>query len=206
MKESGLILLQTIPASIDIEEFKRELTRSIKDIINVHDLHIWQLTANKSVCTAHIIFENPEIFTKVKAEIDKFFEQQGITIVTIQPEFLSAIDSETVQKPAQTCLVQCRDRMCKVKYCCKTNSIVLSSKSSLNGPSRDISSARLPELTEVNSIKTEFTGINSTGYNETDVTELENSSVAVTVKQFDLEKVSTESAGEQSMNEPPKDV
>lgn len=58
MKQSGLILLQTIPDCIDIDCFKKNLLVSFEDIVNVHDLHIWQLSASKYVSTAHIIFQN----------------------------------------------------------------------------------------------------------------------------------------------------
>lgn len=61
MKESGLILLQTMPGSIDIEVFKSDLLAQFKDIVSVHDIHIWQLTANKLVSTAHIIFQNTHV-------------------------------------------------------------------------------------------------------------------------------------------------
>lgn len=61
MKESGLILLQTIPASIDIEMFKSDLLRQFDDIVSVHDLHIWQMTSSKYVSTAHIVFNNPMV-------------------------------------------------------------------------------------------------------------------------------------------------
>lgn len=61
MKESCLILLQTIPDTIDIEQFKTDLMKSFTEIVSVHDLHIWQLTASKCVSTAHIIFKNPNV-------------------------------------------------------------------------------------------------------------------------------------------------
>lgn len=61
MKESGLILLQTMPGTIDIEVFKVDLLQQFSDIVSVHDIHIWQLTANKSVSTAHIIFQNSKV-------------------------------------------------------------------------------------------------------------------------------------------------
>ena len=65
VKESGLILLQTIPATIDIEEFKKNLLESFSEIINVHDLHIWQLNAHKYVSTAHIIFHDQKVNLKI---------------------------------------------------------------------------------------------------------------------------------------------
>lgn len=61
MKESSLILLQTIPGSIDIAIFKAKLLKTFPTIYNVHDLHIWQLTAKKYVSTAHLIFLNPVV-------------------------------------------------------------------------------------------------------------------------------------------------
>lgn len=59
VKESCLILLQTIPASIDIEVFKADLLKTFDDIVSVHDLHIWQMTSEKYVSTVHILFHNP---------------------------------------------------------------------------------------------------------------------------------------------------
>ena len=61
MRESGLILLQTIPATIDIAIFKQKLLKTFPTIYNVHDLHIWQLTAKKYVSTAHLIFSNETV-------------------------------------------------------------------------------------------------------------------------------------------------
>lgn len=61
MKESCLILLQTIPGTINIESLKTQLTENFPDIINVHDFHIWELAANKVISTVHIIFQNPKV-------------------------------------------------------------------------------------------------------------------------------------------------
>ncbi|XP_058459052.1 calcium/manganese antiporter SLC30A10 isoform X2 [Malaya genurostris] len=47
MKESGMILLQTIPDTIDIDIFEKSLLGTFPDIVSVHDLHIWQLSSNK---------------------------------------------------------------------------------------------------------------------------------------------------------------
>lgn len=56
-----MILLQTIPDTIDIEIFERTMLKTFPDIVSVHDLHIWQLSSNKYVSTAHVIFENPKV-------------------------------------------------------------------------------------------------------------------------------------------------
>lgn len=61
VKESCLILLQTIPDTINIDSLRSQLVQHFPGIINVHDLHIWQLTATKVISTAHIIFETPKV-------------------------------------------------------------------------------------------------------------------------------------------------
>jgi len=61
VKESGLILLQTIPNHINIDNLKRELLEAFPGIVNVHDLHVWQLAGEKIISTAHIIFLDPTV-------------------------------------------------------------------------------------------------------------------------------------------------
>ncbi|XP_046747655.1 zinc transporter 1 isoform X2 [Diprion similis] len=66
MKESGLILLQTIPNHINIKSLKKELLEAFPGIVNVHDLHVWQLTGDKTISTAHIIFLNQTMKPNLK--------------------------------------------------------------------------------------------------------------------------------------------
>jgi Co/Zn/Cd efflux system component len=41
VKESCYILLQTIPAALDVEEVKTELFAKFPAILNIHEMHIW---------------------------------------------------------------------------------------------------------------------------------------------------------------------
>lgn len=116
MKEAGLILLQTIPETIDIEIFKSNLMKKFEEIKGVHDLHIWQLTRSKYVSTVHVIFQDPDVYARIIDDIVIFFHEQGITIVTIQPEFKVTGNIET-----HDCLVKCVDKACILKHCCNTN-------------------------------------------------------------------------------------
>lgn len=61
MKESGLILLQTIPNHINIDSLQKDLLAAFPDIVNVHDLHVWQLNGEKVVSTVHIIYADPTV-------------------------------------------------------------------------------------------------------------------------------------------------
>lgn len=52
-------------------------------------------------------------------EIINFFHEQGISIVTIQPEFNTTSDSVCAGENNK-CLVTCRQKECKPKHCCTT--------------------------------------------------------------------------------------
>ncbi|XP_055536090.1 zinc transporter 10 [Wyeomyia smithii] len=128
MKESGMILLQTIPDTIDIDIFEKSLMDSFPDIVSVHDLHIWQLSSNKYVSTAHIIFGTTKVYAAINDQVITFFHDQGINQVTIQPEFktklpelpllAAAADAPTSAGTTAKCLMQCRQVGCLERHCC----------------------------------------------------------------------------------------
>uniref|UniRef100_A0A6P7H0N1 Zinc/cadmium resistance protein isoform X1 n=2 Tax=Diabrotica virgifera virgifera TaxID=50390 RepID=A0A6P7H0N1_DIAVI len=120
MKESCLILLQTMPDTIDIDTLKIQLLNHFPDIVNIHDFHIWQLTAHRVISTVHIIFQNPKVYKQLIEEVKEFFNDYGITQVTIQPEFFkknASMDSLN-SKYAPNCLVACLEDGCKDNHCC----------------------------------------------------------------------------------------
>ncbi|XP_032668233.1 zinc transporter 1 isoform X2 [Odontomachus brunneus] len=114
MKESGLILLQTIPNHINIDSLKRKLLEAFPGIVNVHDLHVWQLAGDKIISTAHIIFLDPKVYASIKDQVTAFFVEMGITQVTVQPEFHK-------MKPHMErtdCLIRCHGEHCSYSQCC----------------------------------------------------------------------------------------
>ncbi|GLV35489.1 Zinc transporter 77C [Carabus blaptoides fortunei] len=122
MKESCLILLQTIPDTINIDNLRSQLIKQFPDIVNVHDLHVWQLTAQKVISTAHIVFKNPREYAKITDAIKEFFQDHGITQVTIQPEFYIK-DNTPVKLDKKlsvdgVCLMKCQSEGCKNSACC----------------------------------------------------------------------------------------
>ncbi|OAD52385.1 Zinc transporter 10 [Eufriesea mexicana] len=114
MKESGLILLQTIPNHINIDSLKRELLEAFPGIVNVHDLHVWQLTGQKIISTVHIIFLDPTVYASISDQVTAFFIEMGITQVTIQPEFHKM--RPNMEKTG--CLIRCHDEYCSSSQCC----------------------------------------------------------------------------------------
>lgn len=49
LKESALILLQTVPKEIKIKQLKHDIVEKIPGIIAVHELHVWKLSGNKII-------------------------------------------------------------------------------------------------------------------------------------------------------------
>ena len=53
-RESLRILLQHAPADIDLDEISSDLV-AIDGVVEVHDLHLWTLTSDMEVLTAHVV-------------------------------------------------------------------------------------------------------------------------------------------------------
>lgn len=112
LKESALILLQTVPEQIDMPKLKGKL-KSLDGVLAVHDLHIWQLAGARIIATAHIKCTDPALYMDIAKRIKDVFHDEGIHATTVQPEF-SAF-SEGFGDPQ--CELSCRSQ-CKPKLCC----------------------------------------------------------------------------------------
>ncbi|KAL7018742.1 hypothetical protein ACKWTF_010891 [Chironomus riparius] len=173
MKEAGMILLQTIPNTIDIKELHNKILAKFPQIDSLHDFHIWQLTHAKFVATVHMIFHDPSVFNECINDIINFFHEHDINIVTIQPEFktLDCIEqgfSESklsTEEESALCLVACRQITCEEKLCCQRRSSTCSSESLSNkskGNSQvleQVISIRNVSGEELNIVNQEFTSI-----------------------------------------------
>lgn len=136
MKESGLILLQTIPKHIDVDILKMSLLQDFPEIRSIHDLHIWCLTSSTIIATCHVSLPasyTEESYLKLSKSMIDFFSREGITSVTIQPEFSddteldgSSISTTPAQSPRplpKKCLYTCSSSEdgsdCTEFKCCK---------------------------------------------------------------------------------------
>lgn len=106
---------------MNINSMRRELLNKFPDILNVHDFHVWQLTMDKVILTVHIIFQDPKVYANVINEINEFFLEQGITQLTIQPEFFQkSTNLSNIRDKANVrfCLMKCKSDSCITGYCC----------------------------------------------------------------------------------------
>ncbi|XP_066117521.1 proton-coupled zinc antiporter SLC30A1 [Saccopteryx bilineata] len=142
LKESALILLQTVPKQIDIKNLIKEL-RNVEGVEEVHELHVWQLAGSRIIATAHIKCEDPTSYMQVAKIIKDVFHNHGIHATTIQPEFAS-VGSKSSVVP---CELACRTQ-CALKQCCGTLPQAHSGKDTEKAPTVSISCLELSDNLE----------------------------------------------------------
>lgn len=142
LKESALILLQTVPKQIDIKNLIKEL-RDVEGVEEVHELHVWQLAGSRIIATAHIKCEDPTSYMQVAKTIKDVFHNHGIHATTIQPEFAS-VGSKSSVVP---CELACRTQ-CALKQCCGTRPQAQSGKDAEKAPAVSISCLELSDNLE----------------------------------------------------------
>ena len=137
-KETCYILLQTIPKHLEIRRIKSQLLETIPEINGIHELHVWRLTNEKIIASAHLNRPNLSNYMVVAEKVKKFFHSIGIHSVTIQYEFdddstlptnnsssrrtSETIDSNEAEKIAGDCLLRCANAECDTQTCCTKDS------------------------------------------------------------------------------------
>ena len=79
------VLLESTPRDLDIESLYNDLN-SIKGVISVHDIHLWNISIGRPSIALHIICDNPNEILKIATQTCKNY---GIKHCTIQTETLS---------------------------------------------------------------------------------------------------------------------
>ncbi|KAK0142179.1 Zinc transporter 1 [Merluccius polli] len=111
LKESALILLQTVPKQIDMHRLNENLL-SLDGVLAIHELHIWQLAGSRIIATAHIKCHDPTAYMDVAKRIKDFFHDEGIHATTVQPEFVTFSSDSRDSLCELSCRTQCAPKLC----------------------------------------------------------------------------------------------
>lgn len=111
LKESALILLQTVPKQVNINRLNERLL-SLDGVLAIHELHIWQLAGSRIIATAHIKCHDPTSYMDVAKRIKDFFHDEGIHATTIQPEFVTFSSESRDSLCELSCRTQCAPKLC----------------------------------------------------------------------------------------------
>lgn len=134
LRESALILLQTVPTHIQVDAIQRRLLEKVDGVLAVHEFHVWQLAGNRIIASAHIRCRNLSEYMKIAEKVKEFFHNEGIHSTTIQPEFveLEALNlsegasSLNISGSQDGCALDCptTEEGCINATCCQTNNKV----------------------------------------------------------------------------------
>ena len=87
LREAGAILLEAVPKNISYSEVGQAL-QALPGVQGVHDLHIWNMAANRPAVIAHIHLVGPHVWEEVLHQARQMLLTRfGISHVTLQPEF-----------------------------------------------------------------------------------------------------------------------
>jgi cobalt-zinc-cadmium efflux system protein len=88
LRESGNILVEGCPSSIDIIQLKKAIL-AFEEVKEIHHLHVWNINSQNIVLTAHLVVVQEgfsgEMLNRVQSELKQSF---GLSHVTLQLESL----------------------------------------------------------------------------------------------------------------------
>lgn len=84
MRESGRIFLEAAPADVDPDSLGDKLVAQAS-VVEVHDLHVWQITSGQAALSAHVLVEPGGDCHAVRRDLEELLRHDyGITHTTVQ--------------------------------------------------------------------------------------------------------------------------
>eukprot|EP00742_Colponemidia_sp_Colp-10_P002492 GILJ01002656.1.p1 GENE.GILJ01002656.1~~GILJ01002656.1.p1 ORF type:complete len:716 (-),score=73.49 GILJ01002656.1:117-2237(-) len=105
------ILLQGVPLEVDLGLLTEQLLK-VEGVLDIHDLHVWQLSGSKIVGSVHIVTRKTDDFSRISEAVKLVLHSNGVHSSTIQPEFVHT------QKQVTTCAEPVCDTGCEQNSCC----------------------------------------------------------------------------------------
>ena len=85
------VLMEGVPAHLDYDDVGRELSR-VPGIAGVHDLHVWQMGADRVALSAHVALADGAEWPVILARSQRALRERfGIDHVTLQPSWPSPV-------------------------------------------------------------------------------------------------------------------
>lgn len=113
MRESGRIFLEAAPAHVDPDVLGDKLVTQ-RAVVEVHDLHVWQITSGQAALSAHVLVEPGGDCHAVRRDLEHLLRHEyGITHTTLQVDHLgeneTAGDLLQITPPTETPVNHCDD-------------------------------------------------------------------------------------------------
>ncbi|WP_406634348.1 cation diffusion facilitator family transporter [Amycolatopsis sp. WGS_07] len=99
VRESGRIFLEAAPAGIDPEAVGDQVA-SVPDVVQVHDLHIWQITSGEPALSAHVLVRPAADCHAVRAGIEEIMRfRHRLDHTTLQVDHADEDRAEHCERP-----------------------------------------------------------------------------------------------------------
>jgi cobalt-zinc-cadmium efflux system protein len=90
LKQSAGVLMEGVPTHLDYNAIGNALAR-LPGVTGVHDLHVWNMTAERAALSAHIVLANGHAWPRTLAAAQKMLALEfSIEHVTLQPDWPGA--------------------------------------------------------------------------------------------------------------------
>ncbi|RXM37308.1 Zinc transporter 10 [Acipenser ruthenus] len=89
-----------------------EALAQVPGVLSIHELHIWELAADRNVATLHLKCADSEDFQRVSRQVRQIFHNAGVHAVTIQPEYTNE------DQDPMACNAPCLSEDCRALGCC----------------------------------------------------------------------------------------
>merc|ERR1719318_2018374 len=126
LRDSTLILLNSIPPHINLLELETRLISSVSGVSNIHELHVWRLVGTRVVASCPLELNEPEKGIEpvehnmaVARQVKEFFHQEGIHSTTIQLEYSPESGLCQFECPKKDTESQVQDEDCLESSCCR---------------------------------------------------------------------------------------
>ncbi len=86
LKKAAGVVMERVPESLDLEQVRAEM-ETLEPVMEIHDLHIWQVSNDRVALSAHVVVCNLEDWPDLLARLNALLlERYGIDHPTLQPE------------------------------------------------------------------------------------------------------------------------
>jgi cobalt-zinc-cadmium efflux system protein len=104
LKASGRVFMEAAPAGLDPERIGRELAGE-SDVVEVHDLHVWEVTSGFPALSAHVVVRSGADCHELRRVLQRVLgERFGIRHTTLQ------VDHEAAPQPPLQIEIRAEDR------------------------------------------------------------------------------------------------
>jgi len=93
MKEAGTVLLEGVPSRIDRDAVAKDIESGLKDVREVHHMHVWSMDGSRNIATLHACLnDGADAFGAVTAIKQRLASRHGIGHATVEVEYGACAD------------------------------------------------------------------------------------------------------------------